>query len=763
MAKLFDGKKLFASAIKPTGGQPLDDRSVVSLFSDLTNASTFVVNGTSAAYKGMLVAVVETEQVYMLVNENNITSEESWVSVGSGNGSLAVETYGEAIALATNDNIGQVIYVKTKSSYDADGEEGEGAAIEYDAAPYIVIGAGQLQKLAASTASGNIDGDVAELKTKVATLEGEMDAAEAAIATKVETEAYNAKVEELEGAIAAAKTYAEEKASAAQTAAEGTAKGYTDTEVAAAKTYAEEKASAAQTAAEGYADGLNTAMDTRVKVLEAIDHDAYVEADKTLKTELQTEIDKKVAIEEGKRLMTTEEGTKLTGIEEGAQVNLIEIVKVNGTALTIAEADKSVDVIVPTAPVQGVADDEKIIALNGDKLKTTLTIAYVAASTNENGEHVPAQLRLQGKEGDVISSINADAFVKDGMVESVALDGPQGSETGKKYMVITWNLASGKETMRLDVSDLFNPYTAGDGLNLEDGTFSIKLATDEQYLTVTTNGLATTQALWDKVDEKDNAVLATAKTYAEGQAATAISTAEAKATELANAAQSAAISTAEAKATELANAAQTAAEGYADGLNTAMNTRVEALEAIDHDHENMEVLNGITAEKVSNWDSAEQNAKDYADGKFVTKEGFNEFEAEYEEKLNGIAAGAEVNVIESIKVNGVDATIGDNKNAEVEIKSTNIKLGKDIVIDDEVVYNENTEVSEVLKAIQESVAVAVSGGLTGVVGSQAIEVSAVAANKQTISVKVSAEENNLLSVKDDGLFVAMYYDGDDAE
>lgn len=703
MAKLFDGKKLFASAIKPTGGQPLDDRSVVSLFSDLTNASTFVVNGTSAAYKGMLVAVVETEQVYMLVNENNITSEDSWVAVGSGNGSLAVETYGEAIALATNDNIGQVIYVKTKSSYDADGEEGEGAAIEYDAAPYIVIGAGQLQKLAASTASGNIDGDVAELKTKVATLEGEMDAAEAAIATKVETEAYNAKVEELEGAIVAAKTYAEEKASAAQTAAEG------------------------------HADGLNTAMDTRVKVLEAINHDAYVEADKTLKSELQTEIDKKVAIEEGKRLMTTEEGVKLTGIEEGAQVNLIEVVKVNGTALTIAEADKSVDVIVPTAPVQGVADDEKIIALNGDKLKTTLTIAYVAASTNENGEHVPAQLRLQGKEGDVISSINADAFVKDGMVESVALDGPQGGETGKKYMVITWNLASGKETMRLDVSDLFNPYAAGNGLNLEDGIFSVKLVTDEQYLTVTTNGLATTQALWDKVDEKDNAVLGAAKAYAE------------------------------AKATELSNTALDSAKTYADGLNTAMNTRVEALEAIDHDHENMEVLNGITAEKVSNWDSAEQNAKDYADGKFVTKEGFNEFEAEYEEKLNGIAAGAEVNVIESIKVNGVDATIGDNKNAEVEIKSTNIKLGKDIVIDDEVVYNENTEVSEVLKAIQESVAVAVSGGLTGVVGSQAIEVSAVAANKQTISVKVSAEENNLLSVKDDGLFVAMYYDGDDAE
>lgn len=63
-----------------------------------------------------------------------------------------------------------------------------------------------------------------------------------------------------------------------------------------------------------------------------------------------------------------------------------------------------------------------------------------------------------------------------------------------------------------------------------------------------------------------------------------------------------------------AAAAQAAAEGHADGLNTAMNARVEALEAIDHDHANKTVLDGITAEKVAAWDAAEGNAKGYADG-----------------------------------------------------------------------------------------------------------------------------------------------------
>jgi hypothetical protein len=58
--------------------------------------------------------------------------------------------------------------------------------------------------------------------------------------------------------------------------------------------------------------------------------------------------------------------------------------------------------------------------------------------------------------------------------------------------------------------------------------------------------------------------------------------------------------------------ALTDANAYTDEKNTAMNTRVEALEAIDHDHSNKGVLDGITAAKVSAWDAAEQNAKTHA-------------------------------------------------------------------------------------------------------------------------------------------------------
>lgn len=78
MAKIFNGMIPFASAIQPTGAQPLDDRVVVATLADLTDATTF----GDAKYNGMLVAVTETQQVYMLVDDVNSTSSDAWVQVG---------------------------------------------------------------------------------------------------------------------------------------------------------------------------------------------------------------------------------------------------------------------------------------------------------------------------------------------------------------------------------------------------------------------------------------------------------------------------------------------------------------------------------------------------------------------------------------------------------------------------------------------------------------------------------------------------------
>jgi hypothetical protein len=673
MAKLFNGMISFASAIKPTGAQPLDDRTVVQSMTDLLAEETFGL----AKYNGMLVAVIDEEQVYMLIDKDNATSEESWVAVGSGNGSIAVETYAEAVELATSDNIGQVIYVKTKSSYDADGEEGEGEAVEYEAAPYIVIGEGSLMKLAASTASGSIEGDVAELRTKVGNLETTVGGEESGLVKEVA----DLKAE-VEGIVIPEVPVQ-------------------DVQVGGVSVLDE--------------NGVANIVFPDLTVYETVEN-----ADKVRErvTDVEEGLKTKVEQVEGQRLMTDAEGVKLGGIAEGAQVNVIEKIKVNDSEIAISNADKSVNITIPSAPVQGVAEGEKIISLDGDKLKSTLTIAYVSATDSEDGK---AQLRLQGIGNEVISSINADDFVKDGMVESVVLDGPASGETGKKYLVITWNTDSGKDITRLDVSELFNPYTASNGISLTDGNFSLKLATGEQYLSVGTDGLATTQALWNKVTELDNAVLESGKTYAESVAQTA----------------------------------EDNAKAYADGLNDAMNTRVETLEKFDH---------SVYALKNDVY------AKTEADNTFVKKEGFNEFTTDMESKLEGIAEGAQVNVIESVSVNGVDVTITDKK-AEITFEADDIKLGTAITAGEDengepkVVYGTGSTITDVLQGIQDSVTVAVSGGLTGVVAGDGMAVSAVSANKQTVSAKISTDEGNLLKVSetDKGLFVAMYYDGDDAE
>lgn len=104
-------------------------------------------------------------------------------------------------------------------------------------------------------------------------------------------------------------------------------------------------------------------------------------------------------------------------------------------------------------------------------------------------------------------------------------------------------------------------------------------------------------------------------------------------------AKQAAIDAAATDAAAKASAAETAAKGYADGLDEAMNARVQALEAVDHEHTNKAlldtytqteanladavakkhehankaVLDGITAAQITAWDAAEAAAKAYAD------------------------------------------------------------------------------------------------------------------------------------------------------
>ncbi len=107
--------------------------------------------------KGILVVNndVEDPSLYIKDNEGNIVKI-------SGNGSKDVDTYEDALSEATFKNIGQIFYVKEETVLEN--------GTKYSVGPYIVIGEGEMMKLAASSPSGDVDADVAKLKSDVSEL-----------------------------------------------------------------------------------------------------------------------------------------------------------------------------------------------------------------------------------------------------------------------------------------------------------------------------------------------------------------------------------------------------------------------------------------------------------------------------------------------------------------------------------------------------------------------------------------------------------------
>ena len=160
-------------------GEPIDSRMYVADITHIYSAENWK---KVKPYPGLIVSAPNGE-VRICVNAD-YTLESSWKKIGGG--AVSVATYAEAIELATQDNIGQVIYVSTSSEYDPDGD-GEGAPQTYDAAPYIVTGNDTLMKLAASTASGDVTSDITALQTRVSNVENDITRLDGEIATKANT------------------------------------------------------------------------------------------------------------------------------------------------------------------------------------------------------------------------------------------------------------------------------------------------------------------------------------------------------------------------------------------------------------------------------------------------------------------------------------------------------------------------------------------------------------------------------------------------
>ena len=164
----------------------------------------------------------------------------------------------------------------------------------------------------------------------------------------------------------------------------------------------------------------------------------------------------------------------------------LKLAETQGNVVLSQENGLKANIDLSAFGVKGVAGGEKVISVSSKGLlSSTLSLKYDSANKKIN---------LYGKavdETNLISSIDATDFIKDGMLEKAELvTNPKGQKEGT-YIVLTWNTAAGKEAMPIDVSSLIDTYTAkaDGGLVLENHAFSVdttKIATVESVNGVTT-------------------------------------------------------------------------------------------------------------------------------------------------------------------------------------------------------------------------------------------------------------------------------------
>lgn len=127
--------------------------------------------------------------------------------------------------------------------------------------------------------------------------------------------------------------------------------------------------------------------------------------------------------------------------------------------------------------------NDKILTNDVQGLLATLSLKWNHADATGQKD----EIQLIGKDGVVISRIDVADFIKDGILDNVVLNS---ADANNPYLSFTFNSASGKETINVPVKDLVEIYYAGNGLELNENTFSIKIDnSSEVFLTVSNDGL----------------------------------------------------------------------------------------------------------------------------------------------------------------------------------------------------------------------------------------------------------------------------------
>lgn len=133
-----------------------------------------------------------------------------------------------------------------------------------------------------------------------------------------------------------------------------------------------------------------------------------------------------------------------------------------------------------TTALRGVTG-QNFIKKNGTNVEGHLNLTYNTKTKKIN---------LEGFDSSIIASIDATAFIKDGMINTVELVTDPESHDPGTYLVITFNTDAGKDAIYLDVTGLIDVYQGTNGVKVTGKDIHLIIdPTSEHYLSLSDNGI----------------------------------------------------------------------------------------------------------------------------------------------------------------------------------------------------------------------------------------------------------------------------------
>lgn len=189
-----------------------------------------------------------------------------------------------------------------------------------------------------------------------------------------------------------------------------------------------------------------------------------------------------------KVVAATNKGIEIGGSEQTPTVGIkLDPTQGNVTLSLGANGLKAED----TTALRGVTG-QNFIKKNGTDVKGHLNLTYNTETKKIN---------LEGFDSSIIASIDATAFIKDGMINTVELVTDPEDHPAGTYIVIGFNTDAGKEDIYLDVSGLINVYEGHNGIKVIGKDIAIIIdPTSEPYLSLSDYGIKI-EGIDDKISE----------------------------------------------------------------------------------------------------------------------------------------------------------------------------------------------------------------------------------------------------------------------